>query len=80
LDFVEEFEREALAMSARKKGYGNRDEVLHTNLKHAWLPTMLRAFCDSRPVSELVKHYRGVITQRISKYPRNDGAVVQIYT
>lgn len=75
--FVEMFEREGDAVSARDENYDIRDEMLHANLGHVWVPIMLRVYHDSRSVAGLTEHCRGLIAQVITEYPRNEAAMVK---
>lgn len=59
------------SVSALYETYDIKDEMLHTNLGHVWVPIMLKVFHDSRSVNELVEHCRAQITQVIEDYPKN---------
>jgi hypothetical protein len=66
---VELFEAHDDPISALYETYDIRDEMLHANLGHVWVPILLRVYHDSRAVSELVEHCRGMISQIINEYP-----------
>jgi hypothetical protein len=68
---VELFEAHGDAVSALYETYDIRDEMLHTNLGHVWVPILLRVYHDSRSVAELVEHCRDLIAQVITEYPAN---------
>jgi hypothetical protein len=68
---VELFNAHGDVVSALYESYDIRDEMLHTNLGHVWVPILLRVYHDSRSVSELVQHCRGLIAQVITEYPAN---------
>jgi hypothetical protein len=68
---VELFEAQGDAVSTLYETYDIRDEMLHTNLGHVWVPILLRVYHDSRSVPELVEHCRGLIAQVITEYPAN---------
>lgn len=68
---VELFEANGDAVSTLYETYDMRDEMLHTNLGHVWVPILLRVYHDSRSVAELTEHCRGLIAQVISEYPTN---------
>ena len=66
---LELFEKNEDRVSALYESYDIRDEMLHTNFGHLWVPILLRVYHDSRSVSELTEHCRGMITQSITEYP-----------
>ena len=66
---VELFEANGDTVSALYETYDIKDEMLHTNLGHVWVPILLRVYHDSRSVSELTEHCRAQISQVISEYP-----------
>ncbi len=68
---VELFEANEDEVSVLYETYDIRDEMLHTNLGHVCVPILLRVYHDSRSVSELVEHCRGLIAQVITEYPAN---------
>jgi hypothetical protein len=68
---VELFEANADRISALYESYDIKDEMLHTNLGHVWVPVMLRVYHDSRSVRELTEHCRSQIAQVITEYPAN---------
>jgi hypothetical protein len=68
---VELFEANGDAVSTLYETYDMRDEMLHTNLGHVWVPILLRVYHDSRSVAELTEHCRGLIAQVITEYPTN---------
>ena len=55
-------------VSARYADYDVRDEMLHANLGHAWIPIMLRVYHDSRSVTEAVEHCRSLISGKPTEY------------
>jgi len=65
------FEANADTVSALYESYDIKDEMLHTNLGHVWVPILLRVYHDSRSVSELTEHCRAQIAQIITEYPAN---------
>lgn len=71
---VELFEAHADPDSARYEGYDIRDEMLHANLGHAWVPILLRAYHDSRSTSQVVEHCRALIGQIATEYPTAEAA------
>jgi hypothetical protein len=68
---IELFEANGDTVSALYENYDMRDEMLHTNLGHVWVPILLRGYHDSRSVAELTAHCRGLIAQVITEYPTN---------
>lgn len=74
---VELFEAHQDAVSALYETYDIRDEMLHTNLGHLWVPILLRVYHDRRSVAEVVEHCRGLIAQVISEYPSNAANMVK---
>jgi hypothetical protein len=74
---VELFEQAGDGVSALYESYDIRDEMLHTNLGHVWVPILLRVFHDSRSVPELVEHCRGQIAQVIMEYPASAAAMIR---
>jgi len=56
-------------VSVRYADYDVRDEMLHVNLGHAWVPIMLRVYHDSRSVTETVEHCRTSIAGLTTEYP-----------
>lgn len=68
---VELFEKHEDEVSARYEKYDIRDEMLHTNLGHVWVPIMLRVYHDSRSVAQVTEHCRDLIAQVITEYPSN---------
>lgn len=68
---VELFEQHGDAVSALYETYDIKDEMLHTNLGHTWVPIMLRVYHDARTVNELTEHCRAQIAQVITSYPAN---------
>ena len=48
-------------ISTRYADYDSRDEVLHVNFGHVWVPIMLRVYHDSRTVKEAVEHCRSLM-------------------
>ena len=66
---VDLFEAHGDAVSALYETYDIKDEMLHTNLGHTWVPIMLRVYHDARTVSELTEHCRAQIAQVITSYP-----------
>lgn len=49
------------AVSERYESYDIRDEMLHVNFGHTWVPIMLRVTRDSRSVNELINHCRDIL-------------------
>jgi len=74
---VELFEENADEVSALYESYDIRDEMLHTNLGHVWVPILLRVYHDSRSVAELTEHCRGLIAQVITEYPANAANMIK---
>lgn len=74
---VELFEQNGDEVSALYEGYDIRDEMLHTNLGHVWVPILLRVYHDSRSVAELTEHCRGLIAQVITEYPTNAANMIK---
>lgn len=74
---VELFEENGDAVSALYESYDIRDEMMHTNLGHVWVPILLRVYHDSRSVPELVDHCRGLIAQVITEYPSNAAGMIK---
>lgn len=48
-------------VSALSEEYDIKDEMMHTNLGHVWVPIMLRVYHDSRSVPQLTDHCRKLI-------------------
>jgi len=74
---VELFEQNGDEVSALYESYDIRDEMLHTNLGHVWVPILLRVYHDSRSVAELTDHCRGLIAQVITEYPANAANMIK---
>lgn len=74
---VEAFEANGDEVSALYETYDIRDEMLHTNLGHVWVPILLRVYHDSRSVKALTEHCRGLIAQVITEYPANAANMVK---
>ena len=74
---VQLFEAEGDEVSALYESYDIRDEMMHTNLGHVWVPILLRVYHDSRSVKALTEHCRGLIAQVISAYPANAANMVK---
>lgn len=68
---VELFEANGDTVSALYENYDIKDEMLHTNFGHLWVPVLLRVYHDSRTVAELTEHCRAQIAQVITEYPAN---------
>ena len=68
---VELFEAHGDTVSTLYESYDIKDEMLHTNFGHLWVPVLLRVYHDSRTVSELTEHCRAQIAQVITEYPAN---------
>ncbi len=49
------------AVSERYESYDIRDEMMHVNFGHTWVPIMLRVARDSRSVNELINHCRDIL-------------------
>lgn len=47
--------------SARYESYDIRDEMMHVNFGHVWVPIMLKVYHDSRSVPELVQQCRDLL-------------------
>ncbi len=58
---VERFTAAGDATSARYEAYDIRDEMLHVNFGHIWVPIMLKVYHDSRSVPELVQQCRDLL-------------------
>jgi uncharacterized ferritin-like protein (DUF455 family) len=65
------FEQHGDHVSALYESYDIKDEMLHTNLGHVWVPVMARVRHDSRSVAEITEHCRHLIAQVITEYPAN---------
>jgi hypothetical protein len=74
---VDLFEEQGDEVSACYESYDIRDEMLHANLGHIWVPILLRVYHDSRSVAELTEHCRGLIAQVISEYPANAANMIK---
>jgi len=74
---VELFEQAGDEVSTLYESYDIRDEMLHTNLGHVWVPILLRVYHDARSVPELVEHCRGQIAQVITEYPANAANMIK---
>lgn len=48
-------------VSARYESYDIRDEMMHVNFGHTWVPIMLRVRQDSRSVTDLTNHCRDIL-------------------
>jgi uncharacterized ferritin-like protein (DUF455 family) len=48
-------------ISERYESYDIRDEMMHVNFGHTWVPIMLRVAQDPRSVTVLVQHCRDVL-------------------
>jgi len=68
---VELFEANGDRVSALYESYDIKDEMLHANLGHLWVPILLRVYHDSRSVKDLTDHCRAQIAQVITEYPAN---------
>ena len=55
---VEKFTAAGDEISARYESYDIRDEMMHVNFGHVWVPVMLKVYHDSRSVAELVQQCR----------------------
>jgi hypothetical protein len=55
---VEMFEAAGDEISARYESYDIRDEMMHVNFGHVWVPIMLKVYHDTRSVPELVQQCR----------------------
>lgn len=58
---VERFAAAGDEISARYESYDIRDEMLHVNFGHVWVPIMLKVYHDSRSVPELVQQCRDLL-------------------
>lgn len=58
---VKMFADEGDRVSERYESYDIRDEMLHVNFGHTWVPIMLRVNQDARSVTELVQHCRDIL-------------------
>jgi hypothetical protein len=47
--------------SERYESYDIRDEMMHVNFGHTWVPIMLRVNRDTRSVNELINHCRDLL-------------------
>jgi len=74
---VELFEQQGDRVSALYESYDIKDEMLHANLGHLWVPVLLRVYHDSRSVAELTEHCRAQIAQVISEYPASAANMVK---
>jgi len=74
---VELFEQNGDRVSALYENYDIKDEMLHANLGHLWVPVLLRVYHDSRSVAELTEHCRAQIAQVISEYPASAANMVR---
>ncbi|MCF3650025.1 DUF455 family protein [Synoicihabitans lomoniglobus] len=74
---VELFESHGDEVSLLYETYDIRDEMLHTNLGHVWVPILLRVYHDARSVKALTEHCRGLIAQVITTYPANAANMVR---
>lgn len=48
-------------VSQRYESYDIRDEMMHVNFGHTWVPIMLRVNRDTRSVNELISHCRDIL-------------------
>lgn len=48
-------------ISERYESYDIRDEMMHVNFGHTWVPIMLRVNRDTRSVNELINHCRDLL-------------------
>jgi hypothetical protein len=67
---VEIFNTAGDEISARYETYDIRDEMMHVNFGHVWVPIMLKIYHDNRSVPELVQQCRDL------RDAANRGAVV----
>ncbi len=67
---VEQFTAAGDEISARYESYDIRDEMMHVNFGHVWVPIMLKVYHDNRSVPELVQQCRDLLEMA------NRGAVV----
>lgn len=58
---VERFTAAGDEISARYESYDIRDEMLHVNFGHVWVPIMLKVYHDNRSVPELVQQCRDLL-------------------
>lgn len=58
---VEMFQTAGDEISARYESYDIRDEMMHVNFGHVWVPIMLKVYHDSRSVPELVSQCRDLL-------------------
>ncbi len=58
---VERFAAAGDEISARYESYDIRDEMLHVNFGHVWVPIMLKVYHDHRSVPELVQQCRDLL-------------------
>jgi uncharacterized ferritin-like protein (DUF455 family) len=58
---VERFTAEGDEISARYESYDIRDEMMHVNFGHVWVPIMLKVYHDNRSVAELVQQCRDLL-------------------
>lgn len=65
---IELYEGAGDPLSARYAAYDLRDEMLHANLGHVWVPILLRVYHDARSVQETIEHCRGLISQVPAEY------------
>ena len=58
---VELFAAAGDEISARYESYDIRDEMMHVNFGHVWVPIMLKVYHDNRSVPELVQQCRDLL-------------------
>jgi len=58
---VRMFAEQGDTISERYESYDIRDEMMHVNFGHTWVPIMLRVTRDSRSVNELINHCRDIL-------------------
>jgi len=58
---VEVFGAAGDEISARYESYDIRDEMMHVNFGHVWVPIMLKVYHDNRSVPELVQQCRDLL-------------------
>ncbi|MBL9214479.1 MAG: DUF455 family protein [Opitutaceae bacterium] len=58
---VKEFGEQGDVISERYESYDIRDEMMHVNFGHTWVPIMLRVNRDPRSVNELIAHCRDIL-------------------
>jgi hypothetical protein len=58
---VKEFGERGDSISERYESYDIRDEMMHVNFGHTWVPIMLRVTRDPRSVNELIAHCRDIL-------------------